>query len=196
MAELEGQPTAPASETPATPAFDPEAFKAQLLAEWEAKTNERISGVQSSFQKALNEKDAEIRELKTASLSEDEREQLADQEAQQEIEELRYKAWLYEDAAKRFPNAVPHIQKLFETKGDLPAFAEYLESALHPTPATPEPEPAETVPDVDPNNAPRSAVAAGADSFVGEDGQVYTPELRQQILASLGNRSLAEIREG
>lgn len=191
MPELDGQqPEAPASQ-PAQQAFDPEAFKASLLAEWENKTNERIAGVQSSFQKLLNEREAEIRELKTANLSEDEREQLAEQEAQAYIDNLEFQVWLANEANKKFSKAAPHIQKLAELDGDVTAFAEYLEAALSPA-LEPEPEP--VVSDVDPNNAPRTPVAAGPDSYIGPDGQVMTPELRKQILAGFGNMSLAEIR--
>ena len=193
MPELEGQPEAPAPSAPASQVFDPEAFKASLFSEWESKTNERIAGVQSSFQKLLNEKEAEIRELKTATLSEDEREQLAEQEAQQYIEDLEFQVWLANEANSKFKHAAPHIQKLFETRGDVAAFADYLEQALTPA-AQPEPEP--QVPDVDPNNAPRVAPTASGDTFIGPDGTPYTPELRKQILAAFGDTPFAQARKG
>lgn len=184
---------APAQTAPATPAFDPEAFKASLLAEWEAKTNERISGVQSSFQKLLNEREEEIRQLKTASMSEDEREQLAEQEAAEYVEQLERQVWLANEASKKYPKAAAHIQKLFEAGGDVAAYAEYLESVLNPAPATPEPDPAEQVPDVDPNNPPRTT-SAGA--FVLPNGQVLTEELARQTLAAFGDMPVSQVRGG
>lgn len=187
MPELDGQqPEAPASQ-PAQPAFDPEAFKAEMA----KLMDQRVAGVQSTLQSQINERDEVIRELKTANLSEDEREQLAEQEAQAYIDNLEFQVWLANEANKKFSKAAPHIQKLAELDGDVTAFAEYLEAALSPA-LEPEPEP--VVSDVDPNNAPRTPVAAGPDSYIGPDGQVMTPELRKQILAGFGNMSLAEIR--
>lgn len=189
MSETENpNPEAPASSTPATPAFDFEAFKAGV----ESKMNERISGLQSVYDRKLADAYAEIEQLKTATLSEDEREQLAEQEANSYIEQLERQVWLSTEAAKKYGKAAPHIQKLFESDGDVEAFAAYLESALNPAP---EPEPEVEVSDVDPNNAPRSAVV-NADSFVGTDGQVYTPELRKQILDSFGDQPFASLRKG
>lgn len=196
MPELEGQPTAPApapeTAAPATPAFDPEAFKASLFSEWEAKTNERISGVQSSFQKLLNEKEAELRELKTAAMSEEEREQFAEQEAQKYIEDLEFKVWLASEANNKYSKAAPHIQKLVEMEGDVAAYAEYLESVLNPAPAAAEPEPAETVPDVDPNS-PAPAMADPR-AVVLPDGRVLTKELADQILQGLGPTPIAQYK--
>lgn len=180
---------APAS-TPATPAFDFEAFKASLVGELDQKVSERISGIQSVFDKKLNElRDTEIRPLKTANLSEEEREQLAEKEAAEYVETLERQVWLANEASKKYPKAVPLIQKLFEAKGDLPTFAESLESLLSPAPATP--EPADEVPEVDPNNPPRVNPAG---TFVLPDGQVMTKELADQILNSFGNTPIATLR--
>ena len=186
----EGQPEAPAAApagaTPAVPAFDPTAFEAKIA----SLLDQRIAGVQSSYQKQLNERDEEIRTLKTASLSEDEREQLAEQEGQEYLENLERQVWLATEASKKYPKASAHIQKLFEANGDVASFAEYLESALNPTP--PAPEPAEIVPEVDSNNPPRNAVAGPNDLVL--NGQVLTAEMQKQILDGFGNASLAEIR--
>lgn len=194
MAELDGQPTAPASETPAPTAFDPEAFKSSLVteltAQWESKMNERISGIQSSYQAQLNEKDEQLRQLQLASLSEVEQEQLLEQEAADYVEQMERELWLAKDASTKYPNAAAHIQKLFETGGDVAAYAEYLESVFRPAPA-PEPEPAETVPDVDPNS-PAPAQPTGA--TVLPDGRVMTRELADQLLKSFGDTPIAQLR--
>lgn len=193
MPELEGQPTeAPAQDAPAAPAFDPEAFKAELFSQWEAKTNERISGVQSTFQKLLNEREDEIRQLKTATLSEEEREQLAEREAEQYVEDMETRLWLATEAAQKYPKAAGHIQKLVESKGDVASFAEYLESVLNPP--APEQEPEAQVSDVDPN---RPAPKNPGGLIQMPDGQgAMTEEMADRILASFGNRSLDSIRRG
>lgn len=188
MPETENPTAAPApATTPAVPAFDFEAFKA----EFDSKMDQRISGLQSTYDRKLAERDAIIEQLKTANLSEDEREQLAASEASEHVKSLETQLWLASEASKKYPTAASHLQKLIETDGDVVAFAEYLESALKPAPA-PEPEP--VISDVDPNNAPRTPVSLASDSFVGPDGQVYTAELQRQILEGFGSMSLAEIR--
>ena len=155
--------------------------------------SERISGIQSVFDKKLNERDEMIRQLKTATLSEEEREQLAEKEATDYVTKLEQEVWLAREASQKFPKAAPLIQQLFEANGDVESFAAKLESVLNPAPATP--EPVEEVSEVDPNNPPRVPVV-GANDFVGPDGQVYTPELRRQILESLSGTTLAQIRAG
>lgn len=182
------QPEAPASpETPATPAapaFDPEAFLARI----DEKMNERVSGLQSVFDRKLNEYGSMIEELKTATLSEEEREQLSEQKASEYVEELERKVALAE-LGQKYSKAAPHIQKLFETQGDVAAFAEYLESTLNPAPATPDPEP--EVPDVDPNRPAPSPAHAGP---LMPDGTVLTKELADSVLASFGDTPIATLR--
>lgn len=186
-------PATPEGAAPATPAFDFEAFKASLATEFEQKMSERISGLQSVYDKKLNERDEQIRQLKTATLSEEEREQLAEKEATEYVEKMERELWLAREASQKFPKAAPLLQKLFEANGDVESFAQSLEAVLNPAPVTPEPE--EEVSEVDPNNPPRTPVA-GANDFIGPDGQVYTPELRRQILESLSGTTLAQLRAG
>ena len=67
---------APAVETPpaATPVFDVAKIKSELVAALDVKMNERIAGIQSSYQAQINERDQTIRDLKLAAMSADERE--------------------------------------------------------------------------------------------------------------------------
>ena len=176
---------APAPIAPAAPAFDPAAFQATL----EAKMSERVSGLQSIFDRKIAERDETINQLKTATLSEDEREQLVDDQASEYVEGLERQLWLAQ-AQSQYPTAAPHLQKLFEAGGDVEAFATYLESAL----AASTLELAEQVSEVDPNNAAPALIDLAA--LTTPDGQVLTKELREQILKSFGNKSMAQIRGG
>jgi hypothetical protein len=132
----------------------------------------------------------ENRVLKTASLSEEEREQQAEEEAASYVEDLERRAVLGE-IAQKFPKAAPHFQKLFEF-GSAEEQAAYLESLLTPTP----PEPSDAVPPVDPNNPPTQPVASTGGVYVDPNtGEAYTKEMRRQILSGL-TQPLADMFKG
>jgi hypothetical protein len=189
---IEGQPT-PEASAPAAPVveqgapasqapFDPVAFKAEL----ESSFNQRIAGIQSGYQQQLNERDEQIRQLKTASLSEEEREQLAEQEATAYFEELEVRAAMADVIKDYGVDVANDLQKLFgaESMKDQAAF---LASLRNPQ-AAPTQEPAASVPPVDANNPPPASNSAG--SLI--DGQPMTDELRKQILQSFEGQSLAQ----
>jgi len=176
-------PNEPVAGNPAAPAqgFDPAALEASLL----AKFDERIAGIQSGYQQQLNERDQRIRELESASLSEEEREELAEKEAEEYVSQLEMRVAL-QDLSEKFPKAAPHLQKLIQF-GSAEEQAQYLESLFAP----PEPEPAEAVPPVDTNNP--SPVASN-ESVLNFDGQQLTAEARKRILESFGDTPLANLR--
>ena len=181
--------SAPQAPAPATEGFDPARFKAELESSWSQQLAERISGIQSGYQQQLNQRDEEIRKLKNATLTEEERVQLAEQEAEDEaaqyLDDLETRVALAELAAK-YPKAAPHIQQLYQT-GTLEEQAAYLDSLLNPTPATP--EASEQVPPVDANNPPRGADTG---ALLNIDGKELTQEMRRQILESFEGQSFAQ----
>jgi hypothetical protein len=167
------------------PAFDVAKIKSELVAAIDTKMNERIAGIQSSFQSQINERDQTIRELKLASLSEDERETVAEQEGEEYVAELERKVQLAE-LAEKYPDVVPHFKKLLASKTPEEQ-AEYLNSLLHPQ--APEPEPEQQVPDVDPNNPAPTASASTGQRL--PDGTPLTPEFAEQFLKSLGDTPIS-----
>jgi len=178
---------APAAETPpaTAPAFDVEKIKSDLVAALDVKMSERIAGIQSSFQTQINERDQTIRELKLASLSEDEREEVAEQEGEEYVAELERQVKLAE-LAEKYPKIVPHFKKLLASQTPEEQ-AEYLNSLLYPQ--APEPEAEQQVPDVDPNNpAPTSSPLTG---YRMPDGTPLTPEFAEQFLKSLGDAPIS-----
>lgn len=178
---------APAEETSpaAAPAFDVEKIKSELVAALDTKMNERIAGIQSTYQSQINERDQEIRELKLATLSEDEREEVAEQEGEEYVAALEQQVRLAE-LAEKYPDVIPHFKKLLMSQTDEEQ-AEYLNSLLHPQATQPEPE--QQVPEVDPNNpAPTSSPLTG---YRMPDGTPLTPEFAEQFLKSLGDAPIS-----
>lgn len=183
------------AETPPTPvpAFDVEAFKSELTATFESKLNERIAGVQSSYQKQLNEKDAELRELRVGTMSDSERARFEDQEAEEYIEQLERRATLAE-IGRKYPDIAEAFEKLLGAESP-EAQAEILLALVKPatlTPGTPESEPAELVPAVDPNNpAPQGGTAT---ELRLPDGTPVTEESAEAFLKALGNTPIGGYR--
>ena len=174
----------PAAESQAAP-FDPAALEAKLLAQFD----QRIAGVQSGYQQQINERDERIRELETASLSEEERDELAEQEAEQYVSQLEMQVAL-QNLSEQYPKAAPHLRKLIEF-GSAEEQAQYLEQLF--APAESESEPAENVPPVDANNP---STPVDESTFISPDGQPMTKEMRKRLLESFGDTPLASIRRG
>lgn len=155
--DAQPQVTAPADTPPApAPAKAPE-----IPADIQALLDSRVAGVQSSLEKRFNEelrrRDALIEQLQSANLSEEEREKLASDERDDELESLRTQLWLEKQAQKN-PKAAEVYRKLLESDDDDTAFG-LLSELVSATPAAPAPvEPADQVPDVDPNNPPVTPV--------------------------------------
>lgn len=197
---IEGQPAAtPTPEAPAQPA--PVAQSAPqvdpaIAAFFEAKMSERISGLQSGYQKQINDLAAAKAELenqlKIASMSEEEREQQAEADAE-----------AYLDSLESYRNIGILREQYPGQKGDLLAqiyqasspdeIAAVLDSLL-----TPAPDASSQVPPVDPNNPPATSPAVATGSMLMADGQVYTKEMRQKILSDLsqGGRSFDDVVNG
>ncbi|MEO8108279.1 MAG: hypothetical protein ABI720_13300 [Actinomycetes bacterium] len=175
--------TQPSTETPAAqPPVAAPAVTPAISPDIEALLNERIAGVQRTFQTQLNERDTIINQLKTATLSEDERAQLVQDERESELESLRTQIWLSEQAKER-PKAAEIYQKLL-TVEDPDAALLLLESYVAsqaPAPVAPEPE--TLVPDVDPNNPSR--FSSNEKSFTLSDGTVLTDQIAENILKGM-----------
>lgn len=108
---------AASSEPGSTSNLSIEEVKAQLQAEFEAKFEERIKG----FQRVIGSKDErltafekELKQLKTASLTPEELEELSEKEKDNRIAELESKLEL-QALAKDFPDEMPHFQRLLES---------------------------------------------------------------------------------
>lgn len=151
-------------------------------AAWESKVNERVTG----FQQLVSQKDAEIQKLKTASLSDDERDQLRIESQEQSKQDFETEKWLFQKA-KENAAAAELLEKWLSTDDpdELFKFATELSSRqAPPAPETPvTPEPSEQVPDIDRNNPSGRQVPPGTP--VTADGQVLDKEFRKNFLSNL-----------
>lgn len=174
----EGTP-APAAPAPA-PAVDVEAIKAELAAQFNTQMEDRIKG----FQRMLNERDEQLRQLQAASLSEEEQEQLAIQEQEQRAQALEAENWLLRkaqenaEAAKLFKEVI-EIEDPEEQFGYFAALAQRLSA---PAPEAPEPE--VQVPDSDPNNPATFYGTPGAEVLT-LGGKTYTPSQIDEMLKGM-----------
>jgi hypothetical protein len=190
-------PTNPESDAPANtpapaPTIDVEAIKSELTAAFTTTLNERIAGVQSGFQKQLNEKDAEIRRLRLGSMSDSERAKAEDDEAEAYVAELERKATILE-ITRKFPKVADAFEKLMGAESPEKQ-AELLLSFIEPAaPApTPEQEAEDEVPDVLPNNpAPKGGTQTG-DRL--PDGTPVTEESAMAFLKALGDTPIGGYR--
>lgn len=188
MTELDPtQPDAPAPQAPATPAIDVEAIKAELMAQFDAKLNERVSGIQSVYQKQLNERDEQIRQFQAASMSEEELEQLAIQEQEERVAALEAENWLLQQSQKS-PKAAELFKQVldFEDPNEQFAFFEQLAERLTTeAPKTPSEEPKVQVPDSDPNN-PATFYSQGGD-VLNLNGKTYTNDQIDDMLKNMAS---------
>lgn len=186
--EVAPAPTAPA----VAPAFDVEAFKSELTSTFETKLNERIAGVQSSYQTQLNEKDRELHELRLGSMSDSERAEAEESEAEAYIEQLERRATLAE-IGQKYPGISEAFKKLIGAESPEQQ-AEILLALTQASqaPVAPAPEASELVPSVDPNNpAPTSGTPTG-DRL--PDGTPVTEESAIAFLTALGDTPISGYR--
>jgi hypothetical protein len=173
------------SPSPSTSSPDLESIRAELQlslrADMEAQFQERAAG----FQRALAEKDAELRALKTAGLSEDEREQLARQENESAIEVLRRENELLK-LAREFPDEMPLFERVLNAptaKAQLEAFR-VLRAELSPKAPAPVAEPELEVPDILSSNPPRQT------GPTLPDGTAMSDALADRLLGSASGGAL------
>lgn len=178
--------TAPAPAQPATP--DIESIRADIAAsikqELEASFNERVAG----FQRLIAERDAELRELKTAGLSEEEREQLARRESEEELEALRRENELLR-LSSEFPDEMPIFRQILNapTAKDQLALLKQIRAAQAASQAPAPPPPADPdIPDVLPTNPMRPF----EEGVILPDGTVMTDALADSLLKSAGRGAL------
>ena len=165
------EPVAPEAQ-PASPApVDVESMVASKLTEWEEK---RIK----PLQREISERDEMIRQLKTASMSEDERAQLQIEEQERERQEFETQRWLFQKAQEN-PQVAGLLEKFIGLEDPDEQFALLVKAFTPATPAATPAEPDESgqVPDIDPNNpAPKSPLGQLP------TGDAMTREMRQRIL--------------
>lgn len=172
------------AETPVIePAVDIEAVTAQVRQALAAENEERVKG----FQRALADKDKEIRNLKTATLSDDERSALAVQEAERERDEARREASLLKLRAQYAPEVVTAFEALtsLNTPEEQVAFIANLRAPS--TPAAPAPEPDA---DLDVRDATPARPAATSQTIQGTpasdgSGRVWNGETGEAYLRKI-----------
>jgi hypothetical protein len=147
------------------------------LTEWEEK---RIK----PLQREISERDEEIRKLKTASMSEEDRAQLEIEERQRRDEALELENWLLRKGREN-PKAAEFLEGVFARMEDLDDLYSFVNGTLAPAaPAAPpaEPDDSTQVPDIDPNS-PAPRVNPGTP--IGPSGQVMDKAFRENFLKSL-----------
>lgn len=167
----------PAAESPAPAAFDPTAFEKRIADLME----ERVKG----FQRIISERDTKLadleRQLKTASMSEEERAQLVASEEKERLEQLALENQLLR-LGQQYPTEVAIVQKMLAGES-VEDYVAALHEAMKVTKA-PEKEPEQDVSDVDRNNPPATPVtaSAGQDMVSLPDGRALTREAALEIL--------------
>lgn len=163
----------------------------KIKSELQSQFDDRIKG----FQRLVSERDQkleayqrELDELKTASLSDEEREQLEDQKKDQLIRELQGKLELNE-LGKTFGDELPFYERLIGASSAAeqlavlrelrtPAASSASDDAPADKPAAPE------IPDTDPNRPMRSFFTS--DSMLLPDGTPMNDAIADRILGSVG----------
>jgi len=176
----EASASAPAPQSP-----DFEKIKAEILAAATAEMDARVGG----FQTVINRLTEENRQLKTAGLSEDEREQLAQDEKDQRIVELERQVALNE-VVQKYPDVAEVYQKLLNAKSEEEQAKILLEMVKPAAPAEPDAEPPS---DVDKNNP-----AQTTGEIIGRlpDGTPLTGDTAWEYLKRLGPTPMGEQTRG
>lgn len=184
---LAGQGGTDASaDAPVLTAADIEKIKAEMTASFE----ERFKGMQrlvAERDDLLAARAAELEELKTAGLSDEEREQLEESKKDREIATLRSQLEL-QALAGEYGSEMPYFERLLKAptaEDQLKAMREFAQSFAPKAPVTPaagEPE----IPEVDLNRPGRQPL----DGVVLPDGTVMNDAIADQILASAGRGAL------
>lgn len=176
------EPVVPAEATPSQEpsSLDVDKLRADIRAEVEASFEERLKG----FQTALNRKDEEIRGLSLASMTDEERENITDQETREYIERLEKEVELAK-LANQYPQVYPVYKQLLEAETPEQQ-AQILASLASPPPA---PEPEVEVPAVDLNNpAPAPITGSSQRTEAAVDGTAAWDYLKR-----LGDRPMSEL---
>lgn len=179
---LAGQSSA--SATAPAEATDIEKIKAEISAAMRAELDTRVAG----FQRLLAGRDEtigalsqELDELKTAGLSEEEREQLRDDRLATENQELRDQLALAK-LAPEYADEMPLFQELLEAtdpKAQLEVLRKIRKPGVAAAPAAADAEPA--TPEIDHNNPPRQT----PEGVTLPDGTLMTDDLADRVLGSV-----------
>lgn len=182
----QGEAPAPAPTAPA-PAISPE-IEAYIAQRVQALSDQRISGLQSVFDKKLAEANKEIQRVRRQALGEPDAPDFEDSETARENAELKRRLAIME-AAERFPKAAPLYQQLMglETAEEQIAFLEQqLQQAPPPpppVPPVPQPEPELEVPDIDMNRP----APTGGSGYAIYDGVQMNDEIAAAILKNINS---------
>jgi len=144
--------------------------------------NKRVSDIQSSFQKQMNDVLEENRKLKTDSMSAVEREQFEDNERAAELERLQLENDLLK-LAQKDPQAAEFLMKIHQASKLDDQFALAVDWKGKVAVASVTPEPETTVPDVDTNN-PANKPPSGT---VTGSGLEITDAFADQVLKGMVN---------
>lgn len=173
---------APAStpEQPAVPSVD-DRFAA-MKQELETSFNERVKG----FQQLISAKDEEIKQLKTASMSEEEREQLLVEETSAYYEGIEAENWILRKAQENAA-AAELFDRILNAEPDeqFRILSEALSRSATTTPTPEEPDESEQVPDIDLHNPAGTSAAVPQGTPTLPDGTPLTPEFRKNFLQNL-----------
>ena len=161
-----------ATETPpASPApVDVESIVTTRLSEWEEK---RIKPLQT----LLNERNEEIKRLKTASMSEEQRAQLEIEEQERERQQFETERWLFQKSREN-AEAAAALEKFLSLDDPDEQWTIWSAAFAPKTPeAAPAPEPSDQVADIDHNNPVPKAPLGQI-----PDGTQMTREMRHRLL--------------
>lgn len=193
--QLAGQPEGGASASaPAAPGIDIEAIKAQMRAEMDERVRglQRVVGSKDDLISALR---SENSQLKTAGLSEEEREQLEIEQVREENRQLQSRLAL-EELAAEYGTEVPFFRRLLASdnaEDQLKVMREYAQSRQPKAPDPKGSDPAADdldVPDVDLNKGPRrTSSAQGTAAQYLPDGTLMTEELADRLLSSVSRQA-------
>ena len=178
----QGDPAPVADAAPAAPVqpatnapVDVEAIVTSRLSEWEEK---RIKPLQTM----LNEKNEEIKKLKTASMSEEQRAQLEIEERERRDQALELENWLLRKGREN-SKAADFMEKFVSMEDPDEQWSLVASLFADPAPTSPEePDDSTQVPDIDPNS-PAPRVASGTP--IGPEGQVLDKKYRETFLKGL-----------
>lgn len=156
------------------------------------KIREEFESRFKGLQRVIAEKDdllsktqTELKELKTAGLSEDERAQLHQKETAAQLEKLARENELLK-LSRDYPDEMPVFEKLLQadsTKTQLETIRE-IRAAIAKAQAPDEKKESTEVPDVNPTNPPRRDFGG----VVMPDGTTLTDDIADRILKTFGKR--------
>ena len=176
---VQGGDTSASASAPAAPAPEIEKIREEF--------ESRFKGLQrviAEKDEVLNKAQAELKELKTAGLSEDERAQLHQKELSEQLDKLARENELLK-LSRDYPDEMPVFEKLLQadsTKTQLETIRE-IRAAIAQAQAPAKQETTE-VPDVNPTNPPRRDFGG----VTMPDGTTLTDDIADRILKTFGKR--------